>query len=149
MPALARLLREHQAASRFSKKGDYVFASHKGTPLHYRNLAQRGLAKAVEDAGLDGDGLPRLRWHDLRHTFASLLIAQGANVVFVSRQLGHASPDITLRVYAHLFDQAEHAQRARDALEASFGATLAMPPAEEGAEVVELPPLRSLGPVVS
>jgi integrase len=53
-----------------------------------------------------------MRCYDPRHTFASLLIAQGARVVFVSRQLGHASPDITLRVYAHLFDGAEHASRA-------------------------------------
>jgi hypothetical protein len=57
-------------------------------------------------------------------TVASLLIAEGLNVVFVSRQLGHASPDITLRVYAHLFDRAEHASRASASLEASFGAML-------------------------
>jgi integrase len=52
------------------------------------------------------------------------LIAEGLNVVFVSRQLGHASPDVTLRVYAHLFDRAEHGQRASDALEAGFGEML-------------------------
>jgi integrase len=65
-----------------------------------------------------------LRFHDLRHTFASLLIAQGSNVVFVSRQLGHSSPNVTLGVYAHLFDQAEHGQRAKDAMEAAFGNAL-------------------------
>lgn len=64
----------------------------------------------MERAKLDGDERPKLRFHDLRHTFASLLVAESLNVVFVSRQLGHASPDITLRVYAHLFDGAEHAQ---------------------------------------
>jgi hypothetical protein len=42
-------------------------------------------------------------------------------VVYVSRQLGHASPDITLRVYAHLFDAAEHSQKASDALDAALG----------------------------
>ena len=42
------------------------------------------------------------------------------NVVFVSRQLGHADPAITLRVYAHLFDGAEHAEHARDALDAAL-----------------------------
>jgi integrase len=57
-------------------------------------------------------------------TFASLLIAQGANVLFVSRQLGHASATITLDVYGHLFDRAEHAQRMRDGLEAQFGSVL-------------------------
>ena len=70
------------------------------------------------------DGRAKLRWHDLRHTFASLLVAQGLNVVYVSRQLGHASPDITLRVYSHLFDQAEHGQRASAALEAQFETVL-------------------------
>jgi integrase len=40
--------------------------------------------------------------HSLRHGFASLLISQELNVVFVSRQLGHANPNITLEVYAHL-----------------------------------------------
>ncbi len=78
----------------------------------------------MRQAGLDDSNHPTLRFHDLRHTFASLLIAQGMTVVFVSRQLGHASPDITLRVYAHLFDSAEHAERASAMLEASFGSVI-------------------------
>ena len=56
----------------------------------------------------------------LRHSYASLLIAKGLDVVFVSRQLGHSSPAITLDVYAHLFDQAHHAAAARAALEESY-----------------------------
>jgi len=44
------------------------------------------------------------------------------NVVFVSRQLGHANPTFTLGVYAHLFERADHAAAARDALEASYRA---------------------------
>jgi len=60
----------------------------------------------------------------LRHGFASLLIAEGLNVVFVSRQLGHANPTITLGVYAHLFERADHATAAREALEASYAATV-------------------------
>jgi integrase len=58
----------------------------------------------------------------LHHAFASLLIAKGLNVVFVSRQLGRSSPTITLDVYAHLFEQADHATAAREALEASYAA---------------------------
>jgi integrase len=46
------------------------------------------------------------------------------NVVFVSRQLGHANPTITHTTYAHLFQQADHAVRARHALEASYETTL-------------------------
>jgi hypothetical protein len=45
----------------------------------------------------------------------------GVNVVVVSRQLGHADPLITLRFYAHLFDRAEHAERATVALEGAIG----------------------------
>jgi len=79
---------------------------------------------AVKKAGLDQADKPRLRFHDLRHTYASLLIAQGVNVAFVSRQLGHASITTTLNVYAHLFDHAEHAASVIGRLEDSFGDVL-------------------------
>jgi integrase len=49
------------------------------------------------------------------------MIANGANVVYVSHQLGHASPAITPRTYARLFDHAEHADAMRDRIQASFG----------------------------
>jgi len=61
----------------------------------------------------------------LRHAFASLLIAKKLNVVFVSRQLGHSSPTITLDVYAHLFEQADHAAAAREASYAALVGTSA------------------------
>jgi integrase len=47
---------------------------------------------------------PRVTAHDLRHTYASLAISSGANVLVVQRQLGHRSAAITLDVYADLFD---------------------------------------------
>ena len=116
IPALAQTLREHYAQSRFLAPDDYVFASRVGTPLHWRNISRRALKPALLAAGIE-----HLRWHDLRHTFASLLIGGGANVVFTSRQLGHGSSDITLRIYSHLFDRAEQAQRTRDLLESTLG----------------------------
>ena len=100
-----------------------MFASSVGAGLDH-TVPRRALKRAVKSAEADDSDKPALRFHDLRHTFASVLVAQGENVVFVSRQLGHASPDITLRVYSHLFDQAEHAERATAALEASFGNAL-------------------------
>lgn len=124
MPALGRILREHRLASPFAGDRQPVFASSVGTPLHYRNVNRRGLGQSAGRAGLNGQGRPNLRFHDLRHTFASLLVAEGANVVFVSRQLGHASPDITLKVYAHLFDRVAHAEQTRRVLEASYGNVL-------------------------
>jgi integrase len=38
----------------------------------------------------------------LRHTYASILIEQGENIKYIQSQLGHSSPDVTLRIYAHL-----------------------------------------------
>jgi integrase len=116
MPALAQALRTHRRDSAFDQDHDYVFASRVGTPLHWRNVSPRALKPALQKAGIEP-----LRWHDLRHTFASLLIRGGANIAFVSRQLGHGSSDITLRVYAHLFDRAEQAERTRAMLQEMVG----------------------------
>jgi integrase len=122
MAALAQALKEHRQRSPFKGPEDFVFASQVGTPLHRRNVWRQALQPAFSKAGIE-----RLRWHDLRHTFASLLIGGGANVVFVSRQLGHGTSDVTLRVYAHLFDHAEQAQRTREMLQQIFGETIMSP----------------------
>lgn len=47
--------------------------------------------------------MPELPFHGLRHTHASQLIDAGGDIVTISKRLGHAKPDITLRIYAHLF----------------------------------------------
>ena len=121
MPALGRVLREHRLASPYSADTDPVFASAAGTPLGYRNVERRGLHAAADAAGLNAPGLPKLQLHHLRHTFASILVSEGLDIVTVSRQLGHATPAITLAVYAHLFDQERHADRTRKAMEERFG----------------------------
>ena len=51
----------------------------------------------------DGIGMPEVTFHSLRHTHASQLIDAGVDIVTISKRLGHAKPDITLRIYAHLF----------------------------------------------
>ena len=48
-------------------------------------------------------GMPDVTFHALRHTHASQLIDAGVDIVTISKRLGHAKPDITLRIYAHLF----------------------------------------------
>ena len=93
--------------------------SETGGPLHHRNIVRRGLDKAIAAAEV-----PKLTWHDLRHLAASALISQGASVAYLSRVLGHASPAITLNTYAHEFARAEHADRAREQMEAAFGGLL-------------------------
>jgi integrase len=69
--------------------------------------------------------------HNLRHTYASLMIAARVDSVFLSRQMGHASPAITWSTYVHLFDRASHADVARAALEAAIGNILASRRGEE------------------
>jgi integrase len=129
MPSLAALLHEHRVGSSHDDPSDPVFATTTGRPMYYRNVTRRGLAAAIEKAGLAREGEARLRFHDLRHTYAALLISQGLNIVFISRQLGHASPSMTLDVYGGLFDRAEHARRAADGLEAAFSEMLTLSPA--------------------
>jgi integrase len=64
----------------------------------------------VKAAGPHAPG--KLILHSLRHTFASFRIASGLDVVFISCQLGHAHPGITLQVYSHLFAARDHAATA-------------------------------------
>lgn len=116
MKQLASELRRLRIASQFSSDIDLVFCTAHGSTIGHRNLAGRGLERAAQGAGLQG-----VTFHVLRHTFASILIAQGHDPVFVSRQLGHANPAITLKVYAHLFDAARHAHDARQRLEEEYG----------------------------
>ena len=120
MSQLANELRRLRLASPFSSDGDLVFCSTSGKTIGHRNLTARGLEKAAKRAGLKG-----VTFHVLRHTFASILIARGHDPVFVSRQLGHANPAITLKVYAHLFDAERHAAQAREGLEADYGVLIA------------------------
>jgi integrase len=64
------------------------------------NLASRTLKPAAEEAGVSWAA-----FHAFRHATASMLIADGRNIVQVSRWLGHHSPSFTLDVYAHLMDE--------------------------------------------
>jgi integrase len=57
---------------------------------------------AAFDALQADAGVPRIRLHDLRHTAASLMLAAGISVHVVAARLGHATPTITLSVYAHV-----------------------------------------------
>ena len=102
---------------------------------------QLGLGKLADDAllfsGLDGGplspnavsaawahfanniGQPDVTFHALRHTHASQLIAAHMDITTISKRLGHAKPDITLRIYAHLFHPDD--SKAADAIDAALG----------------------------
>jgi integrase len=124
---LAAILKRHKLAAAHSADSDYVFGTAAGTPLGARNLERRGLGAAADKAGLNPPGQPRLRLHDLRHTFAShLIIDLKLDIPHVSRILGHARPSITLDTYTHLYSQAQYADDIRLRMGASaFGALLA------------------------
>jgi integrase len=107
---LAKLLGEQWLALRNKTSTAFVFTNTLGRAFDYRDVGE-AFRKAVKAAGLQTPG--KLTLHSLRHSFASMLIAQGLNVVFVSRQLGHSNPNVTLSTYAHLFDRADHAHTAR------------------------------------
>jgi integrase len=76
-----------------------VFPSKSGTPIDRHHLVARHFAPTVKEAGL-----PKVRFHDLRHTFASLLIAQGENIKRIQTMLGHSKPTVTLDIYSHLIE---------------------------------------------
>ncbi len=93
----------------------FVFATSAGRPVGRR--AALVALRAAERSG----GLPNYTLHELRHTFASMLIAQGENVVLVADQMGHANPSVTLTTYAKMFDAQKNVDAARDKLQAAFG----------------------------
>ena len=78
-------------------KLDLVFPNEVGGPIDQSKLLKKYFFPALKKAGIE-----RIRFHDMRHTFASLLIEQGENIKYIQSQLGHASPMMTLNVYAHL-----------------------------------------------
>jgi integrase len=99
-----QILRKHDQRQQETRKkaGDswiengLIFTNSKGGPIHYRNLL-RSFKIILKHAGL-----PEIRFHDLRHTAASLMLNHGVAPLVVSQRLGHARPSITLDTYGHL-----------------------------------------------
>ena len=91
-----------------------VFSTVEGNPVPPNNLS-RDWARFMRFKKL-----PPVSFHGLRHSHVSALIAKGVDVLTVSRRIGHASPVVTLRVYAHMFEQTDSA--AADAIESVLSA---------------------------
>lgn len=101
---------------------DFVFASKRGgRPISYWNFRKRGFERALEEAGLADEGITI---HDLRSAAASIYAARGLTPVEVAQVLGHRDANITLRVYAKLFDKSDVAARVRAAQAAALGSNL-------------------------
>lgn len=124
-PATVAALRAHRArqdAERLALGAawdgalDLVFPNERGGLMIPHNLAKRSFKRLLARAGLPAT----VRFHDLRHTAATLLLARGVHAKVVSELLGHADIAITLRVYAHVTPHMQDA--AARAMEAAFGA---------------------------
>jgi integrase len=81
----------------------HLFVNKDGRPLNRDTFRARIVRPALRAAGLPDD----FRTYDFRHTHASLLIDDGANVLALAERMGHTDPAITLRTYGHLFEGAQ------------------------------------------
>lgn len=105
---LSRQLEEMERMGSLYQPGGLVFATEAGTIINPSNLRNRSLKPLLKAAGLRP-----VRFHDLRHTCATLLLSKNVNPKIVSEMLGHASVSITLDVYSHLMpDMQEKAAKA-------------------------------------
>ena len=93
---------------------DYVFPNTVGKLMDPRGLRRRWFDKMLQQAGL-----PHIRFHDTRHTAATLLLLQGVHPKVVSEMLGHASIAITLDFYSHVLPDMQ--RDASAAMERLFG----------------------------
>lgn len=114
-PPLAVFLREYKLERKalygqIGKKlspDDLVFASHEGEPLNPPSLS-RDFARIVKRAGIED-----VRFHDLRHTFASLGLKQGIHPKVISEALGHSSVAFTMDTYSHIIEGMQTEAMAR------------------------------------
>ena len=102
-----------------------VFCTADGKPLDPDNVIGRNFCSLLQKVGLgkweeikNGDRIRRIfrsdfRWHDLRHTFGSLKLDQGANIYYVQRQMGHSSIQVTVDIYGHLLENRKPEEAAK------------------------------------
>ena len=99
LEVLSNLRRQMQEEA--MKKGrneipEWVFANHCGSFTDKNNLKGRNFKRVLRKADLRD-----IRFHHLSYTFASQLLCNGANILYLSQQLGHANPQITMKIYSH------------------------------------------------
>ena len=113
-PVLVELLRDLKREAfepGRAQPESYVFQTREGNPLSYRNVGKT-FDTAAERAGLNPEGGRRLRFHDLRRTFASVLLNAGQPAPYVAKQLGH-TVQVLYATYAGLLEAQEGEQRER------------------------------------
>ena len=93
-----------------------VFATGHGTPMESSNLVGRSFKPLLRRAGL-----PDVRFHDLRHTCATLMLSSGQSPKVVQERLGHSDVSVTMGVYSHVTPEARSG--AAEAIEGLLGPT--------------------------
>lgn len=105
-PILMAMLHEHRRAQ--YPLGPWVFADKDGQPLRKDDLVRKVYQPLLKAAGIE-----RIRFHDLRHTSATLGLSSGDNVKIISERLGHSSAKMTLDVYAKAIPTLQRESAAR------------------------------------
>ena len=107
---LERQLGEIDRAGDLWQENGLIFASEAGEPLDRRYITTHRFKPLLERVGL-----PKIRFHDLRHTCATLLLRQGVHAKYVQEHLGHADIALILNVYSHVLpDMGDAAAGAMD-----------------------------------
>lgn len=110
-----RAYREYETARGIVKgNDDLVFTNGNGNCIDTANYTDRTFKRLLTKAGIDR----KVRFHDLRHTFATLLLAKGVHIKVISEMLGHSSIRITLDTYSHVVPSLQ--AEAISALDAMF-----------------------------
>ena len=120
--ALTALLDHRTEAFKAGQISAPVFCTRTGNHLDKKNVLRsfKNVVAKSNKANTSHDPIPKgIRFHDLRHTHASCLIAAGHSIKAVSRRLGHGLIEITLRVYAHLMPNDD--EKLAAGVEALFG----------------------------
>jgi integrase len=94
---------------------ELVFADAIGRPIEASSLIRQTLHPLLRAAGL-----PRIRFHDLRHSAATILLESGAHPRVVAERLGHATPSLVMNVYGHVTERMQG--EATATLERALGA---------------------------
>jgi integrase len=115
---LLRMFAEIKLRSRYCADDSLVFPTATGRPHSHGNILARGLYPALDRAGL-----PRTSFHSLRHTHASLWIKDGGDVISLSKRLGHATPQVTMSVYADEIEEANDSAIRKARADALFAGT--------------------------
>jgi integrase len=115
MPKMVSELRRWKLASSYSGDDDLVFPGFKGGPMDCNHLVKKRFYPALNRAEIK-----KIRFHSLRHTFASLLIDQGENIKYIQEKMGHASITTTLDIYGHLMNKTNR-EAAKRLQETIFG----------------------------